>query len=183
MFDYLWNQFILRYKKVSFGQNLTINGRLHVHGPKGLIKIGNNTKINSNEDSNPTAGGIHTHLVAGPGAQIVIGNNVGISQSQISAYKSVVIDDNVLIGACCKIWDTDFHPIQYVDRVNKNEEVKMAAIHICEGAFIGACSIVLKGVTIGHHSVIGAGSVVTKDVPENEIWAGNPAIKVGDINV
>lgn len=105
-----------------------------------------------------------------------------VSQSQITAYERIQIDDNVLVGACCKMWDTDFHSIQYEDRMNGDNKVKTAPIHICEGAFIGACSIVLKGVTIGRHSVIGAGSVVTKDVPENEIWAGNPAKKIGIID-
>jgi acetyltransferase-like isoleucine patch superfamily enzyme len=46
---------------------------------------------------------------------------------------------------------------------------------IRDGAFIGAHTIVLKGVTIGERSVVGAGSVVTKDIPDGEIWAGNPA--------
>lgn len=46
---------------------------------------------------------------------------------------------------------------------------------IKDNAFIGAHSIILKGVTIGENSIIGAGSVVTKSVPDNQIWAGNPA--------
>jgi len=46
-------------------------------------------------------------------------------------------------------------------------------------AFIGAGSYILKGVTVGKYSIIGAGSVVTKDVPQGEIWAGNPAKKIG----
>ena len=41
-------------------------------------------------------------------------------------------------------------------------------------------SIILKGVTVGKHSIVGAGSVVTKDIPDNEIWVGNPAKKIGD---
>ena len=54
--------------------------------------------------------------------------------------------------------------------------IKTKPILIKEGAFIGAQSIILKGVTIGKHSVVGAGSVVTKDIPDGEIWGGNPAV-------
>ena len=48
-------------------------------------------------------------------------------------------------------------------------------VHIKENVFIGAHSIILKGVVIGENSIIGAGSVVTKSIPSNQIWAGNPA--------
>jgi len=46
---------------------------------------------------------------------------------------------------------------------------------IQEGAFVGASSIILKGVTIGKHSIVAAGSVVSKSIPAGEIWGGNPA--------
>ena len=56
--------------------------------------------------------------------------------------------------------------------------IKYGCIEVGEGSFVGANSTVLPGVTIGHHSVIGAGSVVTKDVPAETVWAGVPAKQV-----
>lgn len=165
----------LKYKKVKYGSNLKVTGRLYVHGGKGLINIGNNVTINSDESVNPTSGVSHTHLVAGRGALLSIGNNVGLSHVNITAYSGVTIDDNVLLGSGVKIWDTDFHPVNYESRVIENIPGNSKPIHICEGAFIGACSIILKGVTVGKHSVVGAGSVITKNIPDNEVWAGNPA--------
>ena len=108
-------------------------------------------------------------LITHGNGKISIGNNVGISNTAIVSAESIVIDDNVMIGGSCKIYDTDFHSIRYEYRMQKPDT------HIKEGAFIGAHSIILKGVIIGKHSVIGAGSVVTKSVPDDEIWAGNPA--------
>ena len=163
---------MLRRKNVLVGKNLKIYGRVHIHGKKNCICIGNDCIITSNPDKNPTAGGSCTHLVSE--GKLIIGNNVGISMANITARKSIIIEDNVLIGAGAKIWDTDFHPLKYYDRINKQDEVCLPII-IREGAFIGACSIILKGVTIGKHSIVGAGSVVTKDIPDGEVWAGNPA--------
>lgn len=85
----------------------------------------------------------------------------------------VIIEDYVLIGAGVKIYDTDFHPLQAKYRYGKeksNEYVK-----IKKGAFIGADSTILKGSVIGENSVVGAASVVAGIIPDNEIWAGNPA--------
>lgn len=53
---------------------------------------------------------------------------------------------------------------------------------ISENAFIGAHSTILKGVTIGTNSIVGACSVVTKDIPSNEVWAGNPARFIRTVN-
>ena len=173
-YDWFWNIFMLKRKKVKYGDNLQLFGRIHIHGETGRIQIGNNCIITSSEDKNPTAGGHATHLFANMGGKLLIGNNVGISYGYIVAYNCVTIEDNVLIGADTKIWDTDFHPVSYSDRMDKRKAMT-APVLIKEGAFVGACSIILKGVTIGKHAVIGAGSVVTKDIPDNEIWAGNPA--------
>ncbi len=172
--DQLWNKLVLKRKQVQVGTDLRIAGRLFVHGHKGNIVIGDYVTINSSENVNPTSGVNHTHLRAEGKGKIEIGNHVGISHVTITAFFSVKIEDNVLIGSGVKIWDTDFHPIEYDGRM-KSESVKVAPVLIKEGAFIGACSIILKGVTVGKHSVVGAGSVVTKDIPDNEVWAGNPA--------
>ena len=68
------------------------------------------------------------------------------------------------------------HSLDYqVRKNNRNDNVLSSEIRIKSGAFVGSRCIILKGVTIGEHSIIGAGSVVTKNIPNNEIWAGNPA--------
>lgn len=170
------NTMMLKHKGIVHGTNLHINGKLKVHG-SGTIILGNNVSINSSPDVNPVAGGTRTHLRAEGSGILKIGNNVGISHSAITAMNSVIIEDNVLIGSNCMIADTDFHSIAYEERIEKPDtHVRISPVMIREGAFIGARSIILKGVTIGCHSVVGAGSVVTKNVPDNEAWAGNPAV-------
>lgn len=55
-------------------------------------------------------------------------------------------------------------------------------VHICNGVFIGACTIILKGTYIGQNSIVGAGSVVPGTIiPDNQLWAGNPARKIRDL--
>ena len=180
--DKIWNFVMLKRKRVQVGTDLRINGRIYIHGRKNCIKIGDNCTIQSAHYVNPTSGSNHTHLNASYGGTIIIGNNVGISHSNITAYESVEIEDNVLIGSGVKIWDTDFHSIRYENRMqHPDPDIRKEPIRIKEGAFIGACSLILKGVTIGQHAVIGAGSVVAKDVPDHEIWAGNPAQKIGEV--
>lgn len=75
------------------------------------------------------------------------------------------------------IFDTDFHSLDWRDRKDGTDitKRKKASVVIKDLAFIGAHSIILKGVTIGEKSIVGAGSVVAKDIPDGEVWAGNPA--------
>lgn len=111
------------------------------------------------------------------GSKIKIGDNVGISGATLNAATSITIEDNVSIGSGCLITDTDSHPIDYTSRVNNDDsKTNTFPIIIEEGAFIGARTIILKGVIIGKHSVIGAGSVVTKSIPPYSVACGNPAV-------
>ncbi len=141
---------------------------------KGKINLGKNVLLSSGRKSNPLGGETKISIIVAKGAKLVIGNNCGISNSVIFCTNSIIIEDNVLIGNGCKIYDTDFHPIHPIDRIQNKKPISKP-IFIKKGAFIGAHSIILKGVTIGENAVIGAGSVVTKNIPDNEIWAGNPA--------
>ena len=81
------------------------------------------------------------------------------------------------MGGGNSIYTTDFHSLDPTIRAS-NEDMKhrkCAPVVIEDNVFVGAKCIILKGVTIGENSIVGAGSVVTKSVPPNQIWAGNPA--------
>lgn len=153
-------------------------------GSNGTIKIGNNficlNKIKSN-----SVGLIQPCVfnIAINGSEIIIGNNVGISGSTINASKSIKIGHNVMIGSGCLITDTDSHQINYKDRNEHSGIIDFKPVIIDDDVFIGARSIILKGVTIGRGAVIGAGSVVSKDVPSNAVCCGNPAKVIKYLNI
>ena len=115
-----------------------------------------------------------------PGSFIRIGNNVGISGATISSNMSIEIGNNVLIGSGVLITDNDAHSVSPKFR-NDSSKILMSPIVIEDNVFIGARAIILKGVTIGSGALVGAGSVVTRDVQAFSIVAGNPAKKVGDV--
>jgi hypothetical protein len=115
-----------------------------------------------------------------PNAIIQIGAGTGMSGASICAAISIRIGSKVLLGADVTIVDTDFHamdPAVEGGRRHNNDPERVAAapVVIEDNVFVGADSIILKGVTIGENSVIGAGSVVTRSIPANVIAAGNPA--------
>lgn len=111
------------------------------------------------------------------GAQLRIGAGVRMSGTTICAAERVLIGDRCVIGADVIIADTDFHSLDPAVRsstADANHAVSRP-VTIEADVFIGGRSIILKGVQIGRGAVIGAGSVVTSDVPAKAIVAGNPA--------
>lgn len=144
----------------------------------GECKIGHGFKMNNGLRSNPAGPPQRCVIFVAPDAHLNIGNNVGISQTAIICFHKITIGNNVRIGAGSRIYDTDFHSLspQYrIDGVNDEKHTVMKPVELKDNAFIGAHTTILKGTTIGENSIIGACSVVTKSVPDNEIWAGNPA--------
>ena len=102
----------------------------------------------------------------------------------IFCKKEINIGNNVNIGADCLIYDTDMHSVDYRERIGfEKENVLTQTVTINDGAWIGGSCIILKGVTVGARAVIGAGSLVTKDVPADELWAGNPAKFVRKLHI
>lgn len=164
----------LKKHRVTFADDLSISGRIYIDtAPTASIQIGQGVCIKSSYKANPVAG-VFTKLIAARKGQICIGDRVGISNATVYAFDKITIEDDVLIGADAKLYDCDFHPIDFADRI-AGKEPNARPICIQQGAFLGAGVTVLKGVTIGAHSVVGAGSVVTKDIPAGEIWGGAPA--------
>jgi acetyltransferase-like isoleucine patch superfamily enzyme len=109
-----------------------------------------------------------------PGVKIVIGDNVFINVGGfVAAGLRIDIESNVMIGPYCFIADAD-HGIDPSVAV-ANRPLQFAPIRIRDGAWLGAHVSVLKGVTIGRNAVIGAGAVVTRDVPDGAVFGGIPA--------
>lgn len=112
-------------------------------------------------------------LVAGPGAELVIGSRTFINfGSSIVAMQKIHIGADCQIGPHCIVMDNAFHR---VEPERRNEPAESNPIMIGDNVWLGARAIVLPGVTIGNGSVIGAGSVVTKDIPARTLAAGVPA--------
>jgi acetyltransferase-like isoleucine patch superfamily enzyme len=168
------NLIILSISKVHY-KKVHINGILFISN-SGNIIFGKDVKINSSKYKNIIGGDYRSSFIVKKGALLKLGNNVRISNSAFYCAENIEIGDNVMIGGSTKIWDTDFHPLGPIERVeNPNIGYKTKPIKIGNNVFIGGFSIILKGVNIGDGAIIGAGSVVSKDVPAGEIWAGNPA--------
>lgn len=167
-----------------YGNNIQFKG-FHSHGIPyisiargGTCVIGNNFKMNNGLKGNPIGRPQPCTFVVDRNARLEIGSNVGISSTAIVAHSYVKIGNHVKIGGGVCIYDTDFHSLDAHERSDEQLDrsyEKKSPVIIEDYAFIGAHSTILKGVTIGKNSIIGACSVVTKSIPPNEIWAGNPA--------
>ena len=96
-----------------------------------------------------------------------IGNNVTV-KSGVQLWDGIEIEDDVFIGSNATFTNDKFPRSKHYP-----EAFSKTIVH--KGASIGAGAVILCGIEIGENALIGAGSVVTKNVPPNEIWCGNPA--------
>lgn len=174
-YNNLINKVIISRKNVIYKDFPAISGIILITG-QGKLELGSQVKFNSSQRSNPIGGDFKMIIDLGETGVLKIDDNTGISNAAIIAHQEVIIGKNVKIGGSVKIYDTDFHSLQPSLRLNSDTDIAVTRpISIGDNVFIGAHSIVLKGVNIGKDSIIGAGSVVTKSIPANEIWGGNPA--------
>lgn len=161
---------------VRIGENAKIIGNVAVlMGVNSHITIGDNFTFSSGLSINPLSRNIQGCISAYPNTTIKIGDNVGLSSVCIWAYKSITVGNNVQVGSDTLIIDSDSHPLDYISRRNKSmDDIIHKAIVIEDDVWIGTRCIILKGVRIGARSIIGAGSIVTKDIPADSIAGGNP---------
>lgn len=177
----------------SHGENLRILGPLpYIKGPKnsaGKVICGDNVVLNSDTKNSNTSLTTRVKFVLGYEGKIIIGNNCDLNGVCIASYKSVIIGSYCQIASSTMICDTDFHPVDNIERKKQMlgatfsfSSVKKNKVIIGNNCWIGWGCIILKGAHIGNNCIVAAGSVVLgKDYPDNSIIAGNPA-KVVKIN-
>lgn len=173
------NQFIIikRFPHSVLGKNCNFNSGIFLKFHKSsTVRIGDFCTFNNSTNENHIGINKACSLVTTSDALLSIGTKCGFSGVSICSTSNIEIGNYCNFGANVSIWDSDFHPIDYLARRKHDiSKIKSSPIFIGNDVFVGANSIILKGVKIGDRAIVGAGSVVTKDIPSDEIWGGNPA--------
>jgi acetyltransferase-like isoleucine patch superfamily enzyme len=125
----------------------------------------------------------YCHIEAStPTARIELGDGTQVNNNAFikSEGAGIQIGAQALLGSYVEILDSDFHDLHPSRR--RGGQPRMAPVELSENVFIGDGAKILKGVQIGAHSVIGAGSIVTTSIPEGVIAAGNPARVIRELS-
>jgi acetyltransferase-like isoleucine patch superfamily enzyme len=169
--------------KVDVGPGLRVFGwPLTQFTPGSRVVVGTNVRLISSSSFNPIGLNHPCSLrTLSPSASLVIGNDVGMSGCTIVAADSVAIGNGCLLGANSLVMDTDIHPLETAGRRWRTDDVRSAPVALGDNVFVGTAAMILKGVTVGDNAVIGAGSVVSSDVPAEAIVGGSPARVIGSV--
>jgi acetyltransferase-like isoleucine patch superfamily enzyme len=184
----IWNELgrwlVYPWVRILFAANgISWRRGWHIYGVpiiqkhrRSEITFGPGLQLRSSLRSNPL-GSNHPVILATwqPGAFLEVGSDFAMTGGVLCSAERITIGDNVGVGANTTIIDTDFHSFNPVERLLSPLIAKTAPVTIEDGAFIGMNCLILKGVTIGKESIVGAGSVVSRDVPPHVVVAGNPA--------
>jgi acetyltransferase-like isoleucine patch superfamily enzyme len=141
---------------VELGRDVKIFGFVNLYG----CKIGDGTKLGAFVEVQKNA---------------VIGKRCKIS-SHTFICEGVHIGDAVFVGHGVMFTNTlNPRAVNEAGELQTEEDWEVVPTYVEDGAYIGSGAVILCGITIGRNAAIGAGAVVTKDVPEGELWIGNPA--------
>ena len=92
--------------------------------------------------------------------------------------ENITIEEGVIIATGCKIISHYLDPVGMTPQDRLDNRYPHGKVVIKKNAYIGMGTLIIKPITIGENAVVGAGSVVTHDIPDNEVWAGNPARRI-----
>jgi hypothetical protein len=174
---------LFRLHGIAWGAGWRIYGMPIIQRHRGSqIILGTGLSLRSWYATNPLAPNHPVILATRTATAIIcIGDDCGFTGTTLVAAERIEIGSRVAVGANVTITDTDFHPLDPIERQRDFLAGKHAPVIIEDDVFIGMHSLILKGVTIGRGSIVGAGSVVTGDVASGIIVAGNPAQFIRDI--
>ena len=146
--------------------------------PNSTLRIGANCQFRSARWSNMV--GINRPCMLSAmteEAVLEIGEGSGLSGTVIGCALKVTLGRRVMCGANVTISDTDWHPLEWKPRA-EGKVGPSAPVSIGDDVWLGLNVTVLKGVTIGRRTVVGAGSIVSRSLPEGVIAAGSPAVPI-----
>jgi len=169
---------------VQWGRRWRIFGRPIIQRHRGsTIDLGDGLALRSSLRSNPLSP-YHPVVLStrSTSAVISVGSDCGFTGATLVAEERIEIGNRVLIGANASLVDTNFHPLPPDRRRAAPNAGAHAPITVGDDVFIGMNSLILKGVTLGDGCVVGAGSVVSSDVPPYTVVAGNPATVVRELD-
>ncbi len=159
----------------ELGAGVILNGLPYIRRKgSGRILLGDGVNVNASRWGNwlGTPGAMILSVEDGAVLEFKAGS--GVSSSQIIANIGIEIGEGSMIGAGCLLCDSDMHEVP----LGSGKATAKAPIRIGRNVFVGARCIILKGVNIGDGAVVGAGSVVSRDIPAGATAVGNPAVVV-----